>query len=444
MVYETPAERMAALGPFIREGFKRNEACALITDEENMPEVSSNLESQGIRVAEEQQRGSLFLLNYRQSYLRGGRFDPEGMLRYLDDTVRKQVERGHAGFRVTGEMSWALGTKPDCDRLLEYETLLNKYLPGSQVVGICQYDRTRVSPRVIYDVLRTHPIAIVGDRFCSNQFFEPPEVILRQGGLAHRVNWMLMQLKRSHDAEQKLRQWNQALEHNVKARTASLKESKDQMEAFAYSVSHDLRAPLRAMLGYSQILRDDYSSKLDGEALNYLKRIGASARRMDQLIVDLLEYSRVAQIELLIGRVPLEGPVRRAMAQLSDADADIHVDASLPPVRGVSTLLEQIFRNLLSNAIKFVPPGVRPRIHIEAEPLVGRVRVWIRDNGIGIPEECIPNLFKLFSRVGAGGFPGTGAGLAIVRRALERMGGNIGVESTPGVGSNFWIELPAA
>ena len=444
MVYETPAEQVAAVVPFIRDGLKQNEVVAYITDEQTLQELSQDLEEKGIAVQNERACGSLVLLTKREAYLRGGTFDPQGMIRYLDETVRDALNRGFAGFRVTGQMSWALGCEPGCDRLIEYEALLNTYFPCSKALAICQYDRNRLSPRVIYDVLRTHPIAIIGNRVCTNLYYEPPELILGNAGLEHRVKWMLMQLERAHDAEQKIRKWNQSLEQSVRERTASLKESRDEMEAFAHSVSHDLRSPLRGILGYVDALTEDYGAEFSCEVAHFFGKIKASASRMDQLITDLLAYSKVARIDLVTSAIPIEVPLQNAIAELEGKNVDISILEPLPTVRGGSTLLQQVFRNLLNNAIKFVPPGIKPKVTVEAEALNGRYRIWVRDNGIGIPETHVGKLFQLFYRVGDGGFPGTGTGLAIVRRAVERLGGSVGVESRVGVGSSFWIELPNA
>jgi signal transduction histidine kinase len=441
MVYETPEEQIAAITPFLRDGLKRKELCAYIADEEVLEAISSRLSRDGLDVGKEREAGSLLLMTKREAYLRGGCFDPCGMISYLSETQQQSLNRGYRGFRVAGQMSWALGQDPGSDRLIEYEALLNHFFPESKSMAICQYDRTRFSPEVIYNVLRTHPIAIIGDRVCTNIYYEPPELILENASLEHRVKWMLMQLQRAHDAEQKIRNWNHKLEEQVRQRTASLKESRDQLEAFAYSVSHDLRAPLRAMQGLSGILVDDYGPKLDQEGLGYLQMIANSAERMDKLISDLLEYSRIGQSELRLEEVNLEVPLRRALTGMNNVAADLRLPESYPSVWGANPLLEQVFRNLLSNAIKVVPPGVRPKVSVEWEETRGRIRVWVRDNGIGIPESEIPKLFKLFYRVQAGDYPGTGAGLALVQRAVERMGGEVGVESQAGTGSAFWFEL---
>jgi signal transduction histidine kinase len=240
------------------------------------------------------------------------------------------------------------------------------------------------------------------------------------------------------------------LEEQVRERTAKLEERNDELEAFGYSISHDLRAPLRAMQGFSQALLEDCGDRLDAMGREYAERIVAGARRMDELIRDLLAYSRVSRAELQLVRVPLTPVAQSALAELSGAlrarNASVHVDEPLPAVLGHPATLSQVLTNLLGNGLKFVPPGRTPELRLHAERRNGLVRVWVEDNGIGIAPEHQARIFRVFERLhSTDDYPGTGIGLAIVRKAVERMGGQVGVESRLGHGSRFWVELqPAA
>ncbi len=249
-------------------------------------------------------------------------------------------------------------------------------------------------------------------------------------------------------AQQQLRIHAGDLEKMVEERTKSLREAIVQMEEFSYSVSHDLRAPLRAMNAYADALIEDYGNKLDATARNYLERIKRSSQRMENLTHDVLTYSRVARTEVELTKVNVEAVLRDLIAQYADlqpAAADVIVDAPLHLIRAHESSLGQVLANLLTNAAKFVAPGVRPRIRVRTERTETSVRIWIEDNGIGIPPEFQSSLFRVFERVPTQfNFEGTGIGLAIVRRAIEKMGGTCGVNSDGRNGSRFWIELRPA
>ena len=228
---------------------------------------------------------------------------------------------------------------------------------------------------------------------------------------------------------------------------SELQEANQQLEAFSYSVSHDLRGPLRSLKGFAEILLEDYAPQLDDTAQSYLNKLISSAARMEQLTRDLLEYSRIIREDMKLERVSLEqllGEVLSMNTVLQSSGIDIKIDTGLLPVMAQPTLLSQCLSNLLSNAVKFVAPNVKPRVNIRTEPTEGRVRIWIEDNGIGIDPAHHKKVFGIFERVGnVKAHEGTGIGLAIVARAVQRMSGEYGVESTLGEGSRFWIELPA-
>jgi signal transduction histidine kinase len=239
------------------------------------------------------------------------------------------------------------------------------------------------------------------------------------------------------------------LEQQVRERTAALQERNEELEAFAYSISHDLRAPLRAMQGFSQALLEDAGDQLDAEGRDYARRIVGAAGRMDELIRDLLAYSRVSREDLELTPVPL-GPVSRAAAQEVEGEVAarggrVVVDESLPTVLGHRATLSQVLANLIGNGIKFVPTDRVPEVVVRAERTNGLVRLVVEDNGIGIAAEHRDRIFRVFERLhSTAEYSGTGIGLAIVRKAVERMGGRVGVESTTGSGSRFWVELRAA
>ncbi len=246
-------------------------------------------------------------------------------------------------------------------------------------------------------------------------------------------------------AQKRLKTHAAELEAKVQERTVELRESVAELETFSYSLSHDMRAPLRTIQSYSEIVLEDFDAELPAEAAGHLKRVVAAANRMDRLIRDVLTLARTARSEFVVEPVDVEEVVRDVLQERSDIDvpdASIEVVRPLDPVMAQPALLFQCIANYLDNAVKFVAPGVRPMVRIHSETTGDRVRLCVTDNGIGIDPEEQKKLFEIFKRLdSAKGYFGTGLGLAIVRRATKRMGGSPGVRSTPGLGSTFWIEL---
>ena len=238
----------------------------------------------------------------------------------------------------------------------------------------------------------------------------------------------------------------ETLEMIVAQRTAQLRETVGELEAFSYSISHDLRAPLRAMQGFSNLLAQDHAQELSPQAAEYVRRIDQSAVRMDKLIRDVLDYSRITRAQLDIYPVQVE-PLLRGVIEsypmLQAQNAHICINGPFPDVLGNEAGLTQCFSNLLGNAVKFVAPDVSSRVRVWAETHGNRVRLLFEDNGIGIEKEAQERIFGIFERLNTE-YPGTGIGLAIVKKALEKMGGSVGIDSEPGKGSRFWIELQRA
>jgi signal transduction histidine kinase len=237
-----------------------------------------------------------------------------------------------------------------------------------------------------------------------------------------------------------------------------------ELEHFSYTITHDMRAPLRAIHGFAEMMSECCSGCQEHEAKRYLQKIKTAAERMDSLIVDALNYSRAVRQELALTPVN-PGALLRGMLdsypEFQPAAADIQIRGELPAVTGNEAALTQCFSNLLGNAVKFVKPGERPQIRVWAErqpepqvpvaalaPTGARaeddwVRIWVEDRGIGIPAGLLPRVFDMFSR-GHNSYEGNGIGLALVRKVVERMGGRLGVESEEGKGSRFWLELRPA
>ncbi len=251
------------------------------------------------------------------------------------------------------------------------------------------------------------------------------------------------------EAEEELKRYKDHLEELVDERTAELQELTDHLRAFTHSVTHDLRAPLRAMEGFSEALLEDYSPKLDETGERYAKRIRDAAERMDILIKDLWEYSKITSKDMEPRVVELDYVVKEAKMNLKtkieEKGAEIEVQEDLPSVMAHRSIMVQIMTNLISNSIKFVDDDTTPRVKIYAEEKEGKVRLWVEDNGIGIEPTYQDSIFEMLTRLhGIEQYPGTGVGLAIVKRGVQRMRGEVGLESEKGEGSKFWIELKKA
>ena len=236
---------------------------------------------------------------------------------------------------------------------------------------------------------------------------------------------------------------SEELEFRIKER----EQTNAELEAFSYSVSHDLRAPLRAIEGFTDIILTDYAGTLPDEVKESLGHIAAAAARMNRLVQDLLNYSRLSRIELKPEIVNVRSAITDALSQLEpgvSSTISVAADPSLE-VRAHGAVARQIIFNILNNAVKFTKPGIPPSIEVKAFRRGNFAHIQIKDEGIGIAPQHQERIFQVFERLhNAEQYPGTGIGLAIVRRGIARLGGTVSLQSELGKGSTFEIRLPAA
>ena len=300
---------------------------------------------------------------------------------------------------------------------------------------------TIVGVMVVQRVLR--PILELNDAakaLTAGDWDYPVEIVTRQdeiGELATSFNLMAGQLKSTIET----------LEQRVAERTAELQERNRDLESFAYSVSHDLKAPVRRIAGFSNLLLEDNAAQLDETGVDYLVRIQRATTLMSQLIDGLLAYSRMQRRAIVTTEVRLDQILQNILNEKEEEirAAGIHVAVELPceTVIAESEGLRQALRNLLDNAIKFSSQEPKPAIEIGGTKTMHSCILWVKDNGIGFDMDFHDKIFQLFQRLHSGEkYPGTGVGLALTQKALQRMNGRVWAESHPGEGATFYLEIP--
>ena len=285
-------------------------------------------------------------------------------------------------------------------------------------------------------------------------FFDHPDLSLAVGvhgferlflfsGVALVMVSLVERIRRS---QKQLQDLNSELEDKVKKRTAALNESNQQLEAFCYTLAHDLRAPLRSIQGFAELLIQDHGPELSSQAKTDTERIRNSAERMGRLILDLLAYTELERADFHRQVVEVEPICTNVLRMFADevqrTRAEVSLDLRAKFVLGDRAGIERVLVNLVANALKFSDSQRPPRIQISSEQKTPKVQISVTDNGIGLDTKYRDRIFGVFERLSSGGpSTGTGIGLAIVKRGVEKMGGVVGVDSTPGVGSRFWFEL---
>jgi PAS domain S-box-containing protein len=326
-----------------------------------------------------------------------------------------------------------------------HQPLSKLFLPEDVAAGMPQ-EELRIAAAKGHAIDDNWLLRKEGSRFWASGVTTP---LHNPGGKLVGFAKVIRDLTERKLAEESLKKTNEELEERVRSRTRELELRVRELEAFSSSVAHDLRGPLRAIHRYAESLLDEYRNRpLDADGESSLGRILDTSRRMDDLIGHLLAYSRLTDQRLDLRTLDLGPLVREVLKDLAvdvaDRRAQVDVEDPLPQVLGDPAVVSQVLTNLLSNALKFVPAGRDPRIRIRARRRDRGVRLDVEDNGIGIASEHQERIFFPFERLHtADQYPGTGVGLAIVKKAAERMGGSVGVESALGRGSRFWLELPA-
>lgn len=323
-----------------------------------------------------------------------------------------------------------------------YEAFLGFVHPNDRDAVKQVFERS-VAQREPYQVV--HRLLLPGERVKHVE--ERGETLYDERGTPLRSLGTVQDISARVEAEEQIRQLNQELEQRVRQRTQQLEAANRELETFTYSVSHDLKAPLRGIDGYSRLLIEDHLDTLNAEGRQFLHNVRAGAEQMGQLIDDLLAYSRMERRSLHDGEVDLHQLVGNLLAErraeIEARGVLIGTELCCGVVRADPDGLAMVLRNLLDNALKFTRDRDPAQITIRTELRPGLVALAVRDNGIGFDMRFHDRIFEIFQRLQrAEDYPGTGIGLAIVRKAVQRMGGRVHAVSSPGDGAEFTVELP--
>ncbi|NMO22197.1 histidine kinase [Pyxidicoccus fallax] len=455
LIYETFEEQMAALVPFFQEGLTRGECCAYIVDERAVDEVAAAMAAQGIDVESARASGALRFLTKRDAYLRSGEFDPEAMIAFLGQTQDAALAEGFTGLRVTGEMTWALGPETGCERLIEYEALINRFFPGSRSLAICQYSRARFPADIIRDTLRTHPVAVVGNEVHENLFYESPEMVLGTESAATRVDWMVSQLQRVRGGERRLVELGEQLANQAAENARLYREAQEAVrlrDEFLSVASHELKTPLTPLQLKLQGIQREASRAPGGQVpagqvVRAVEGAEQQVRKLAGLVNELLDVARLTEGRLTLAPEKvdasqlLEEVAGRFAQEAARAECALVVDAPAGVVgQWDRQRLEQVVTNLLTNALKY---GAGRPVFLTVRAEGKRAWLRVRDEGIGIAPENLGRIFGKFERaVPERHYGGLGLGLYIAQQLAHAMGGEIRVESRLGKGSVFTVELP--
>ena len=441
-------EPSAALVPFLKTGLAASDRCLFLGPPSSARRIERELAPQGVSLGRKPR--SLVLLTERERWRPGGSFVPERVMDSLRQVEHQALDDGFRGLRIAMDMAWLVDGASGGERLIEYEALLNRCLAGSRIAALCCYTRPHTGAATLRDVLRTHPLAVLGGQVCRSSFYEPPDLVLGDRSPEDQLDWMIARLRRACRGEEKL----QDLTRRLGQERAALARADRAKEDLLAMLAHELRNPLGTISNALQVLR--LTSEGDETRRRAIETAERQVLHQALLVDDLLETSRVTRGEIELHREDLDlvGLVREAVEGyrkvLRSARLALDLDLPAKPVRvfGDRLRLSQALSNLLHNATRFTSPGDRIGVRVGRADDGRRVAVTVSDSGMGIAAETLPHVFEIFNQGDhsldrARG--GLGVGLAVVKGLIELHGGEVRAESAGvGRGSAFTLLLPVA
>lgn len=399
-----------------------------------MPEMDGFALCKKIKAVQDMQSIPVFLLSALS--------DPEDVLKGLECGADNFITKPYKEAYLIGRINDVLANGKHCGSL------------GPHIdTEICfkgqKYSITSEKSQILDLLLSTYETAVMRNNELK-EVRQKLELLNEQleKKVEDRTAALITEIGERRKAEEEVRRLNAELERRVVERTEQLETANQDLESFSYSVSHDLKAPLRAINGFSQLLIEEYGDKIEPKAKELLDVIGDRARHMGKLMDDILTFSRAGRQELFLGEIDMDQLARSVVSDLLLANpattAKIEI-GTLQPARGDLSAVRQILTNLVSNAIKFSSERERPLIEIGFRDGGQENSYYVKDNGVGFDMKYADKLFGVFQRLhGREAFDGTGIGLAIVKRFVTKLGGRIWAEGKVNEGSVFHFTLPKA
>ncbi len=438
LIYDNQEEQLDIIVPFLRLGMERGEKSVFIVDDTNPKAVIAAMERHGVNVDAARARGALAIVTKYDAYLKNGDFDPDWMIGFLAEAVEDAKKQGFHAVRASGEMTWALGPAGDANnRLIEYECKLNRFFPGYDMGGICQYNRRRFRPETLMHVIHTHPRLVFRGQVCENPYYIPAEIFQGlSGGMEDPVRQLLESM-----AE------NTRLRHQLTLEKEALRRSEKLAAAgrMAATIAHEINNPLEAIINLWYLLKQE---NLSSEGRAYLDAMGGELNRVSHIARQTFEFYRfdgtASPVDLAqVTEEAVELFSRRVEAQGIEIEVRHRAKAS---IWGLDGELRQLFTNLMVNALEAGAGKIRIRISQSREwrkRARRGVRVVVADDGSGIPPAIAAKAFEPFFSTKKE--KGTGLGLWVSQGIVQKHEGSIRMRTStrPGrSGTTFSIFLP--
>ncbi|MFW6117824.1 MAG: MEDS domain-containing protein, partial [Thermoproteota archaeon] len=419
-IYRNKEEQLSVLSSFMSVGTEKNEKCLYIVDERTKKEVTRAFQRQDFDVEKTITSGQFKFLTKSSSYLKNGYFDPERMIDLLAESEDKSSEEGYNGLRVTGEMTWFFSNMPGVERLMEYENKLNEFLPNSKVIALCQYNENRFSPKILLDVIHTHPRTLIYDTLYENPYYLPPKVFSAR---------LRGEVTQGH---------YESVRKDIIQRNKIKKERdkiSEKLEVVGKLARHDVQNKLSTINNNLYLAQTKLA---DGppEVQEYLEEIKEAVDQANKIFDFAKTYEQLGTQELQpmdVGE-SVEEALPPLFSELKERGIDLTNECGGLTVKA-DKLLPRLFYNLLQNSLQHGGETLN-KIRIHPQKTEEGLTIIYEDDGVGIPEEEKEKIFQ------EGYGRGTGYGLYLIQKMCEVYGWTIHETGTPGEGGQFLITTP--